>query len=56
MDDTEIKLRCVEAAARNPYPHPDGLVAGVRAAAQEWFEWIKAAPSKGTLGLPKKLV
>lgn len=56
MDDTEIKLRCIEAAARNPYPHPDGLVAGVLEAAHRWFEWVKVPPAKGTLGLPKKLV
>lgn len=53
MDEREIRLRCIEAAAKNPVPHPDGFAAGAMEAAQQWFAWINALP-KATLGLPPK--
>ena len=59
MDAREIRLRSIEAAARNPDPrHPDGFAAGVLAAAQVWESWIindlaKRAPG-GTLTLSPK--
>lgn len=58
-DDTEVRLRCLEAAARNPFPHPDGFAAGVLAAARAWAEWVNPPGGinpPGKLGLPKKLV
>ena len=55
MDQAEIRLRLIEAAARNPVPHPGGFVAGVLAAAKEWEAYVNFPPAgKGTLGLPKK--
>lgn len=52
MDEREIRLRLIEAAARNPVPHKDGFAAGVLDAAQKWEQYVTGA--KGTLGLPKK--
>lgn len=40
MDAKEIRLRCIEAAARQPFPHKDGPVAAVQHAASVWFDWI----------------
>ena len=60
MDQAEIRLRLIEAAARNPTPHRDGFAAGVLEAAQKWEQYVRgdSAPQspqgKGTLGLPKK--
>lgn len=53
MDDTEIKLRCIEAAAHMAPAHPQGPAASVREIAQIWFTWIKENKSS-TMGLPKK--
>lgn len=53
MEDREIRLRLIEAAARNPVPHDDGFIAGVLAAAQKWEQYV-LAKSGSTLGLPKK--
>jgi hypothetical protein len=58
MDTREIRLRCIEAAARNPDPrHPGGFAAGVVAAAQTWEAWIlndlakqPPAPGRGPPG------
>lgn len=57
MDRAEAKLRLIEAAARNPTPHPDGYPAGVQAAASAWFNWIfseGAEKPTETLHLPPK--
>ncbi len=58
MDDTEVRLRCIEAASKNPQHHPLGYAVGVEEAAQQWFRWIKGyhqqAVANKTLGLPKK--
>lgn len=61
MEDVEVRTRCIEAASKNPSPHPEGYTAGVLEAAQQWFMWIKGgskplAPpiNNNTLGLPKK--
>ena len=57
MDEREIRLRLIEAAARTPTPHPEGYVTGVRRAAEDWLRWVVAnerADGKSTLGLPKK--
>jgi hypothetical protein len=52
---TEIRLRCIEAAAKSPIVHKDGPAAGVLATAQEWSTWVTTGQQKqGTLGLPKK--
>ena len=42
MDAQEIKLRLVEAAAKNPTPHPDGFAAGVLATTKLWFEYVNS--------------
>lgn len=64
MDEREIRLRLVEAAARFPVPHKDGFAAGALEAAQKWEEYVlknsgdrshaTTGATKGTLGLPKK--
>lgn len=54
MDEREIRLRCIEAAAKNPPSHQGGYAAGVREAASAWFDWIISNAKSGTLGLPKK--
>jgi len=62
MDAIEVKMRCIEAAARNPLPHSGGMAVGVLESAQKWSEWVLGQPqaaqagAKGPLGLPKKLV
>lgn len=51
LTDREIRLRCIEAAARAPIVHPKGPAEGVLEVAKVWEQWIRAG---GTLGLPKK--
>jgi hypothetical protein len=57
MDEREIKLRCIEAAARTPTVHLKGQAEGVVEIASAWFNWIISSP-KGEpvkpLGLPGK--
>lgn len=50
MEPTEIRLRLIEAAAKNPTPHKDGFVAGVLEAAAKWEQFVKG----NTLTAPKK--
>lgn len=62
MTETEVRLRCIEAAARAPMVHQDGPAAGVLAVAKGWAAWVvdnganvPAGVSKPPpLGLPKK--
>jgi hypothetical protein len=56
MDEREIRLRCIEAAAKNPTPHTAGYAAGVVASAREFVLFVlgENAPAKAPLGLPKK--
>jgi hypothetical protein len=58
MDDREVKLRCIEAAAKTPMVHLGGQSAGVIEVATAWFDWINSGatemPSKKPLGLPRK--
>lgn len=56
MDEREIRLRLIEAAARSPMVHPEGFAAGVLETAAKWEEYVlpKISGGKGTLGLPKK--
>jgi hypothetical protein len=61
MEDREIRLRLIEAAARNPLPHPQGFAAGVLETATKWEEYVlkisgPSAQKDGTLKLPKKAV
>jgi hypothetical protein len=54
MDEREIRMRCIEAAARNPdLRNAGGLVAGVLEAARQFEEFVTKNSGK-TLGLPKK--
>lgn len=64
MDEREIRLRLIEAAARNPLPHAQGFAAGVIETAAIWEQFVRG-PQKisggnesaaGTLRLPKKAV
>lgn len=50
--DQEIRLRLIEAAARNPTPHKDGYAIGILEAAKAWEEYV--VQTRKTLGLPKK--
>ncbi len=50
--EREIRLRCIEAAARTPTPHGAGYPAGVLEAAEKWATWVLGKPAP--LGLPKK--
>lgn len=56
MDEREIRLRLIEAAARNPLPHQEGFAAGVIATATAWEHYVlgKISGKPTTLGLPKK--
>lgn len=58
MDEREIRLRCIEAAAKTPMVHPQGQAAGVQAVASAWFDWIISKPEgagkSATLKLPTK--
>lgn len=40
MDEREIRLRCIEAAAKAPMVHNDGPAAGVQAVAAQWAAWV----------------
>jgi hypothetical protein len=40
MTPEEIRLRCIEAAARTPTPHADGYTAGVLEAAKKYADWV----------------
>lgn len=58
MEPSEIRLRLIEAAAKNPIPHKDGFASGVLEQAQKWEQWVNfstaGSAKTGTLGLPKK--
>ena len=38
--DQQIRMRCIEAAARNPAPHADGYAAGILASAKMFSTWV----------------
>jgi hypothetical protein len=50
MEPAEIRLRLIEAAAKNPTPHKDGYAAGVLATATEWEKFVKGS----ALTVPQK--
>lgn len=55
-DDTEVRLRCLEAASKTPMVHLEGHAAGVLEAAKQWAEWVLGPPppaGKNTLHLKK---
>lgn len=60
MDEREIRMRCIEAAARFPAVHQSGPAAGVLETAQAWERWVRGgeadprAAKSAPLGLPKK--
>lgn len=62
MDTNEIRLRCVEAAAKAPMTHAEGYAKGVTETAAEWAAFILQGAESGAaqdkcrevLGLPKK--
>lgn len=43
MDSLEIRLRLVEAAAKNPLPHAQGFAAGVLETARTWEAYVQGA-------------
>lgn len=38
--EVQVRLRCIEAAARNPAPHAEGYTAGILQSAQKFAEWV----------------
>jgi hypothetical protein len=40
MDEREIRLRCIEAAAKTPTVHSKGHAEGVLETAKAWYEWV----------------
>lgn len=59
MDSVEIRMRCIEAAAKNPLPHPEGYAMGILTTAEIWEKYVlgsaaQQAQGSKTLGLPKK--
>lgn len=58
MEPSEIRLRLIEAAAKNPIPHRDGFAAGVLEQAKTWEAWVNfsnaGSAKSGTLTVPKK--
>lgn len=53
MDQAEIRMRCIEAAAKSPVPHRDGYSAGILEAAKLWEQWVREGQGQKPLGLPK---
>lgn len=45
MDERELRMKCIEAAARNPLPHPDGYAAGILESAQAFYAWVASGKS-----------
>lgn len=43
MDEREVRLRCLEAAAKAPIVHNEGPATGVLAVARAWAEWVGPA-------------
>ena len=57
MDASEVRLRCIEAAAKSPMPHGSGYAAGVLETAQAWAEWVLGPPlQRPVIGVPQKKV
>jgi hypothetical protein len=56
MDQAEVKLRCIEAAAKNPTPNPKGFAVGVLEAAGLWAEWVWPSPQKAAPKTAKDLL
>lgn len=57
MDQAEIRLRLIEAAARNPDPrHAGGFAASVLETARTWEGFVVnfSSAGQGTLKLPGK--
>ena len=58
MEINELRLRCIEAAARYPAVHNGGWAEGVKVVVSVWFDWIVSNPQGGdkadTLHLPGK--
>lgn len=56
MTETEVRLRCIEAAARAPMVHNAGPAAGVLEVAKGWAIWVVASPEAkpAPLGLSNK--
>ena len=50
MDEREIRLRCIEAAASchlaPVFPREQGPAAGVLEVAKAWAEWVAPPPSR----------
>jgi len=46
MDAIEVRMRCIEAAAKNPTPHNSGFPAGTLEVAKMWAEWVLPGPAK----------
>lgn len=54
VDEREVRLRCIEAAAKAPIPHEQGYAAGMLAAAQSWAAWVLGEVKRETLHARQK--
>jgi hypothetical protein len=56
MDELEVRMRCIEAAAKLQMVHLEGTDKGVLRVAQLWAEWVLPVVHKSTttLTLPNK--
>jgi hypothetical protein len=44
LPDVEVRLRCLEAAAKTPMVHNQGHAVGVREVAAAWATWVLGQP------------
>ena len=51
IDEREVLLRCIEAAAKNPVPHAEGFAVSVRETAEAWARWIQTGLPTDKKGL-----
>lgn len=56
MEAIEVRMRCLEAAAKVPAVHVHGQKEGIQEMAETWANWVLASTpaTPGTLHLPKK--
>lgn len=53
MTETEVRLRCIEAAARAPMVHNAGPAAGVLEVARQWATWVVDSGANVPAGIPQ---
>jgi len=56
VDVREIRMRCIEAAARAPMTHEKGYAAAVLDTATAWADWVFSSMQVGVESLPPVFV